>query len=72
MSQRPPDDPAEHRAELERLARQGDVFSTAVPRETLAPGSANDPAELWGRRIGRGLAIAVFVFLLFWLARTYL
>lgn len=54
------------------LARAGrraaDHFSG---RDAMAGGRA-DPAELWGRRIGRSLSLCVFVALCIYLYVTYL
>jgi hypothetical protein len=33
---------------------------------------ADDAVEIWGKRIGRTLGLALFLFLLVYLARTYL
>jgi ferric-dicitrate binding protein FerR (iron transport regulator) len=71
---------AEQRAALERLDRlrhDGDgLLTSALAQEAqrAAPDEANadDPAEVWGRRIGRGLSIAAFVALLVYLSVTYL
>jgi hypothetical protein len=35
-------------------------------------GNGEDWSELWGRRIGRGLAVAVAVALIIWLIGPYL
>ena len=67
------DDTAQHRAELDRLARQPDAFSSAVPGGSPDGADASDdPAEIWGRRIGRGLGVILLIALLFWLTATYL
>jgi hypothetical protein len=54
------------------LARAGrraaDHFSG---RDAMTKGTA-DPAELWGRRIGRALSLCVFVALCIYLYLTYL
>ena len=73
MTSRPPDNSARHRAELDRLAGEGDLFRSAVP-DLPQSGLADpkDAAEIWGRRIGRGLGWILLVGLLFWLAATYL
>ena len=71
---------AERRAALERLDRlrhEGDgLLSSALAQEarrTATPHTdTEDPAELWGRRIGRGLSIAAFLALLVYLSVTYL
>ncbi|MGH6922960.1 MAG: hypothetical protein ACRED5_04240 [Propylenella sp.] len=71
----------EARRELEHLRGEtaflGSSAMTRVARKARAHFSAadappEDPAELWGRRIGRGLAVLLAVFLLSWLAATYL
>ena len=60
----------------------GDLFATATAaRVTLRNGEhsgareANadvDPAEIWGRRVGRGLGVLAVAMLGFYLAVTYL
>ena len=78
---------AERRAALERLdalRHAGDgLFGSALAkagrraadhfaaRDAVADGAA-DPAELWGRRIGRALSLAVFIALCVYLYVTYL
>jgi hypothetical protein len=49
--------------------RAADHFSG---RDAIGPDGEADPAELWGRRIGRGLSVAAFVGLLAYLYFTYL
>lgn len=69
---------------LERLRHDGDSLlgSTLAragrrasdhfaARDAIAEGAA-DPAELWGRRIGRALSLAAFVGLCIYLYATYL
>jgi cytochrome c-type biogenesis protein CcmH/NrfG len=71
---------AERRAaveSLDRLRYDGDgLLSSALAQEArraAAPAAdADDPAEVWGRRIGRGLSIAAFLALLVYLSVTYL
>jgi hypothetical protein len=77
----------EARTALDRLRHEGDsVGSSAMAQAARraadhfagrdAIGAAEhgetDPAELWGRRIGRGLSLAVFVVLVIYLWQTYL
>jgi hypothetical protein len=45
------------------LRRSGDFLS--------ARGESDDPAEIWGKRIGRGLAIAVGIGCVIYLVMTY-
>jgi len=71
---------AERRAALQnlhRLRHDGDgLLTSALAQEArrAAPpeDEPDDPAELWGRRIGRGLSIAAFLALLVYLSVTYL
>ena len=72
---------AEARRDLERLTRQGEVVGTsAFVRAARSAGAhlraaeapADDRIEVWGRRIGRGLGVVFAVFLVWWLAVTYL
>jgi len=76
----------ERRAALERLDRlrhEGDgLLGSALAkagrraadhfaaRDAIADGTA-DPAEVWGRRIGRALSLAVFIGLCVYLYATY-
>lgn len=64
------------RRELERLNEEGGLFAaprlkarTRSLRGHFAAEDADqdDPMELWGTRIGRGLAAVAFVFLAIWL-----
>lgn len=53
---------------MARMTRRvGDHFAG---RDAVGTGEdgATDPAELWGRRIGRGLSVVGFVVLSLWLA----
>jgi hypothetical protein len=45
------------------LRRSGDFLA--------ARGESDDPAEIWGKRIGRGLAIAVGIGCVIYLVMTY-
>jgi hypothetical protein len=62
-------------ADLARLQSEGDalggVFGRARDHFGAADTPAGDPAELWGRRIGRGLSAAAFVALAVYLYLTY-
>lgn len=73
------------RRDLERLAEQGEIIGTsAMARSARASleragrhlGAADapddDPIELWGTRIGRGLGVIFFIGLLIYMAVTYL
>ncbi|HSP25612.1 MAG TPA: hypothetical protein VLQ65_10575 [Saliniramus sp.] len=31
------------------------------------PADPNDPVEIWGKRIGRGLSVVLFIGLVYWL-----
>jgi hypothetical protein len=62
---------------LDRLQHEGDGLLTsslaqAGERAAERGADANDPIELWGRRIGRALSIAAFGALLAYLWATYL
>ena len=66
--------------ELQRLQREGDVLGgelKGVYRRTAEHFSAaeardsGDPIELWGRRIGRGLAAVAFIGFCAYLYATY-
>lgn len=50
---------------IERSLRRAQAHFTA------AEAPENDPAEIWGRRIGRGLAALFVAFLIWYLVRTY-
>ncbi len=71
----------EARRELDRLGREGDALAASsmarVARKAGAHLSAadaadKDPAELWGRRIGRSLSVVFLVLLIGWLAARFL
>lgn len=49
--------------------RMADHFA-ARDAQGGAPGGETDPIEVWGKRIGRLLAVPFFVFLLVWLGFT--
>jgi hypothetical protein len=72
----------ESRAALERVARESETIgSSALARSAkrvsdhfagrdavgAAEGGATDPAELWGRRIGRALSLLGVLLLTYWL-----
>ena len=46
------------------MRRAGDFFA--------ARGESDDPAEIWGKRAGRGLAVLAGIGCLVYLAMTYL
>lgn len=67
------------RESLERVRDEGDVFGgSAVARAAErarrhfggADAPPGDSMELWGRRIGRTLALAFVILLLVWLVRS--
>lgn len=64
------------RRDLERLANEGNLSASPLLQSTAktvsdhftaADSEQKDPAELWGTRIGRGLAAFAFVGLSIWL-----
>lgn len=66
---------------LDRLRRDGGMFSTSAlrrvaahltARDTVGPDGRTDAIELWGRRIGRILSLAGVVVLAIYLYWTYL
>jgi hypothetical protein len=79
MADKLPDDQAqeeEARRTLERVARDSEqlgrsTFARTVEqaRSHMAADDADkdDPVEIWGRRIGRGLSAVAFVILAIWL-----
>lgn len=72
-----PDDPSRAaRRELERLKEQGSLFAlsglkartrTIRSHFTAADADGRDRIEVWGTRIGRGLAAVALIALCFWL-----
>lgn len=62
-------------ADLARLQREGDalgdVFGRARGHFGAADTPADDPVELWGRRIGRSLSAVAFLALAVYLYATY-
>ncbi len=71
---------AEARKTLERIADQSEVIGTSSfvrsanrARDHFAGADAppDDAVEIWGRRVGRGLAVIFVIFLIWWLAVTY-
>ncbi|MEA2929830.1 MAG: hypothetical protein QOG38_2258 [Hyphomicrobiales bacterium] len=63
---------------LDQLRERDDIGSSALTRAArratdhfAAKEAANDPVELWGRRIGRGLSLIAFVALAIYLYVTY-
>jgi hypothetical protein len=80
MTSRDDDRTAEAKAALKRVARDSETIGTsALARQAKAWGDhfagrdapADDPAELWGRRIGRALSL-VGVVVLGWYVGTLL
>lgn len=61
------------RRELERLRHEGDVFGGLV-RRWFSPQVADpdDPAEVWGTRIGRGLSALAVIAICLYLVWVYL
>ncbi len=71
----------EARKDLERIGDQSEVIGTSSLVRTAnrardhfggADAPQDDAAELWGRRVGRGLSVVFVIFLIWWLAKTYL
>jgi hypothetical protein len=52
---------------LKRMQEQGEKLF--APEETGAP-PQNDPIEIWGRRIGRGLSVVIALAALWYLWAT--
>ncbi len=48
-----------------------DPFDDRPSADARDPGEKPDPAEVWGRRVGRGLAVAVGAALAAWLLIAY-
>ena len=72
---------AEARKDLQRIGDQSEVIGTSSfvrtanrARDHLAGADApqDDAAEVWGRRVGRGLAVVFVIVLVWYLATTYL
>jgi len=73
-------DEAERQARdrLERVQSEGDVLGGSAARTAErarrhfggADAPPGDAIELWGRRIGRTLALAFVILLIVWLVRT--
>ena len=70
----------EARRDLDRLESQGEVVGTsAMVRAAKRAGDHlsgadapdDDPIEIWGTRIGRGLGLVFFIGLLIYMAVTY-
>lgn len=70
----------EARRDLERLREESELVGTsamaraarkAVDHFAAADAPERDPAEVWGRRAGRGLAAIFVAFLIWWLVVTY-
>lgn len=57
------------RAALKRVEQQSDkVFGTGNPDSDI---DENDPIEIWGKRIGRGIGYALVIVLIWHLTTTY-
>ena len=72
---------AEARKDLQRIGDQREVIGTLSfvrtangARDHFAGADApdGDAIEIWGRRVGRGLAVIFVIVLVWYLARTYL
>ena len=72
---------AEARKDLERIGDQSEVIGTSSFVRTAnrardhfggADAPEEDAAEIWGRRVGRGLAVIFVIVLIWYLAKTYL
>ncbi len=72
---------AEARRDLERIGDQSEVIGTssfaraanrARDHFTGADARQDDAIEVWGRRVGRALSVIFVLFLIWWLAKTYL
>jgi len=72
---------AQARRDLERIGDQSEVIGTSSLVRTAnrardhfggTDGPQDDAAEVWGRRVGRGLSVVFVIFLIWWLAKTYL
>ena len=72
---------AEAKKTLERLGDESEVIGTSAFVRSAnrarrhfagADAPAGDAVELWGRRLGRALAALFAIFLVWWLAVTYL
>lgn len=70
----------EARESLERVGNEGDLLgSSPIARATeraqrhfgAADAPQGDLAELWGRRIGRALALMFVIFLIVWLVNFF-
>jgi hypothetical protein len=64
------------RVDRESAAAADSALARAASRMRNHFSGADDPTadrvEIWGKRIGRTLGLALFIFLLVYLARTYL
>jgi hypothetical protein len=72
---------AQARKDLERIGDQSEVIGTSSfvrtanrARDHFAGADApqDDAAEIWGRRVGRGLSVVFVIVLIWYLAKTYL
>jgi ferric-dicitrate binding protein FerR (iron transport regulator) len=68
------DRPRQARRDLDHLARGQGAFDTHLPQSLGSPPviDESDPAEVWGRRVGRGLAVVAGGAALIWLFETYI
>ncbi|MBO6640118.1 MAG: hypothetical protein JJ920_19645 [Roseitalea sp.] len=78
MSHKPPHDEREDEARkvIERVERDSEIvgrssFVRAAGKArdhlTAAEADADDPVEVWGRRVGRILSVIAFIVLALWL-----
>lgn len=56
-------------ADLKRLGEQSEKLLGA--RHAEDEDDANDPAVIWGKRLGRGVAYALGAYLIFWFLVRY-
>ena len=63
----------ESRRILERVDRESDLFFLRSTPRRSQPASGNaDWTELWGRRIGRGLAVIAAILLVGWVVSLFI
>ncbi|GGE30128.1 hypothetical protein GCM10007276_04160 [Agaricicola taiwanensis] len=62
------------RADLDDLSRGQGALDSHMAEGAGGPPQINedDPAEVWGRRVGRGLAFIAGGIALYWLFETYI
>ncbi|RNC96960.1 MAG: hypothetical protein ED558_03705 [Oricola sp.] len=76
MSSKPPHDAREEEARkvIERVERESEIVgrssfvrAAGKARDHLTAAEAEDPVEVWGRRVGRALSVIAFIGLALWL-----